>query len=122
MEAKLKYSGDVAIVSISGKLDLDRTQPLKEICLREFRKAKIIFNLGEVNFVGSTGIQNFLSTLNTLKEVNGFGVKLVGVKPELKRVIGILEDQRIQFFESEHSAIQAFEIIEVSVPVEKISE
>ena len=108
MEAKLKFHGDVAIVSISGTLDLDKTQPLRDVCLKKFRASKIVFNLDEVNFVGSTGIQTFLSTINTLKEVNGFGVKIFGVKPELKRVIGILDDQRIQFFDSDDSALQAF--------------
>jgi hypothetical protein len=36
------------------------------------------------------------------------GLKLVGVKPELKRLLGNMEFSKLGFYESDTQAIQAF--------------
>lgn len=108
MEARLKYKGDVAVISIEGALSIERTQPFREICVKEFLQKKIIFNMAATSFVGSTGLQAFLSTLKTLEEGSAHGVKLVGVKAEFRRVIGNLENAKIEFHESEESALGSF--------------
>lgn len=108
MEARLRYQGDIAVISIEGALNIERTQSFRSVCVREFLAKKVIFNMANAAFVGSTGLQAFLSTLRALEEGGAHGVKLVGVQPEFRRVIGNLEGARIEFFENEESALTSF--------------
>ncbi len=108
MEARLRYQGEVAVISIEGALDIEHTQSFKNVCVREFLSKKLIFNMANAAFVGSTGLQAFLSTLRTLEEGGSHGVKLVGVQPEFRRVIGHLESARIEFYENEETALTSF--------------
>ena len=107
MEAIIKSHGEIAIISIQGTLDIQQTQPLREICLRHFKDKKVIFNMERANFVGSTGIQPFLETVKSLAILGKF-VKIVGVKSEFRRIIQNMELQSLEFHETEFTAIESF--------------
>lgn len=108
MEAKLKNQGEVMIITIQGPLDIEKTQPFREVCLRHFLDKKIIFNMEKTAFVGSTGLQAFLETVRTLSEENSHGLKVVGVQAEFKRIFQNLEIQRLQIHETEEVAVSSF--------------
>jgi anti-anti-sigma factor len=108
MRADVKKHGDVFIVSIAGPLQIEETQPLREACRQKLMGEKLVFNMADANFVGSTGIQPFLEMIKLLDEKGAHGVKLVGVKPEFRRLIANLEVNHLQFFDCERSAIAAF--------------
>ena len=107
MEAMIKSHGEIAIISIQGTLDIQQTQPLREICLKHFKDKKVIFNMERASFVGSTGIQPFLETVKSLAGLGRF-VKIVGVKSELRRIIQNMELQSLEFHDSEGMAIESF--------------
>jgi anti-anti-sigma factor len=108
MEAKLKNLGEISIVSISGSLDIEETQPFREACLKHFAAKKVIFNMEDTTFVGSTGIQPFLDTIRALNETSHLGIKVVGVKSEFKRLIMNLELNGLEIHESETAAISSY--------------
>jgi anti-anti-sigma factor len=108
MEANLRNQGEVAIITIQGSLDIEKTQGFREICLRHFVGKKIIFNMQNANFVGSTGLQAFLETVRTLSEENQHGLKVVGVQAEFRRIFQNLEIQRLQIHESLDGALSSF--------------
>ena len=107
MTAKLIDKNGVLIVNIGGTLDIEYTQPFKEACLRQFSSKKIIFNMEKANFVGSTGLQSFIETLQGLSQ-GQHGVKVTGVKTEFRRIFQNLELQRLEIFESDDSAVASF--------------
>lgn len=108
MEAKLKYQGDVAVISIEGSLKIERTQPFKEVCLSQFLAQKVVFNMAQTSFVGSTGLQAFIATLRGFDQRGPHGIKLVGMKPEFVRLLGSMQFSKVEFHESEETAISSF--------------
>lgn len=106
MEARLRRMGDVTVISISGSLTIEETQPFREVCVRKFAGQKVIFNMQRANFVGSTGIQAFLETLQSMDPGAQHGVRMVGVRTEFKRIISNLESQKIEFFEDDDGALR----------------
>lgn len=110
MDAKLKKQGEVSIISINGPLAIERTQGFKEFCIRNFVGQKLIFNMEGVNFVGSTGLQAFFETVRTLSEEGQYGLKLVGLKPEFRRIFQNMEVQKLQIHETVEVAMSSFSI------------
>lgn len=108
MEAKLKNQGEFTIITIKGALDIEKTQPFREACIRHLLDKKVIFNMEKASFVGSTGLQAFLETIRTLSEENQHGLKVVGVQPEFKRIFQNLEIQQLQMHDSEEGAVSSF--------------
>lgn len=108
MRAEVKKHGDVTIISIAGILHIEETQPFREICKKRFMGEKIVFNMSGANFVGSTGLQSFMDAVKGLDEAGTHGVKVVGLKPEFKRLFASIENARFQYFEDLRSAVDAF--------------
>lgn len=108
MEAKVKNQGEVTIITIQGSLEIEKTQPFREACLRHLLGKKVIFNMEKAAFVGSTGLTAFFETIRTLSEENDHGLKVVGLQPEFKRIFQNLEIQKLQMHESEDGAMSSF--------------
>ncbi|MEZ0391712.1 MAG: STAS domain-containing protein [Pseudobdellovibrionaceae bacterium] len=108
METRLKNQGEVTIITIQGSLDIEATQPFREACLRHLLGKKVIFNMEKAAFVGSTGLTAFLEAIRTLSEENQYGLKVVGVQAEFKRIFQNLEIQKLQIHETEAVALSSF--------------
>lgn len=108
MRAEVRKHGDVTIISIAGILHIEETQPFREICKKRFMGEKIVFNMSLANFVGSTGLQSFMEAVKGLDEAGDHGVKVVGLKPEFKRLFASVENARFQYFEDLRTAVGAF--------------
>lgn len=108
MKAALKKMGDVTVISIEGVLEIEQTQPFRKICLERFLGQKLVFNMSDAHFVGSTGLQSFLDTIKKIDDANEFGLKLVGVKPEFRRMLSAMETRRLSFFEELNHAVESF--------------
>jgi anti-anti-sigma factor len=108
MTARVKPHRDITIISLGGTLDIEYTQAFKEACLKKFQNKKVIFNMENANFVGSTGIQPFMETLQTLASAAPAGLKMVGVGVEFKRIFQNLEIQNLEICDSEALAIGSF--------------
>lgn len=110
MRAAVKKSGDVTIISIEGILSIEHTQPFRRICLEKFIGQKLVFNMKSANFVGSTGLQSFLDTIKKIDDSNSFGLKMVGVKPEFRRLLANIETSKLSFFEDVQPAVESFKV------------
>ncbi len=108
MEATVKNQGGVTIITIQGSLEIERTQPFREACLKHFLDKKVIFNMESANFVGSTGLHAFLDTIKVISEENQHGLKVVGLKPEFRHILVNLEFHKLQIHDSEENAVASF--------------
>jgi len=110
MDAKVKNHGEVTVIEILGPLEIEQTQPFREACLKHFLDRKLVFNMEKAAFVGSTGLQAFLETVKTLSEENRHGLKLVGLKPEFRRIFYNLDIHNIQIHETNSCAVLSFQL------------
>ena len=108
MEAKLKQLGEVAVICISGPLVIEQTQSFRDACSKHFFGQKVIFNLENANFVGSTGIHSFVEALRIVSTKSTQGMKLVGLKTEFRRIFGNVEIQGMEICETEILALASF--------------
>lgn len=108
MEAKLKKIGEISVVHIQGALQIEKTQAFRQICEKHFVGQKVIFNMDGASFVGSNGIQHFIDAMKLITANEVGLLKLVGLKPEFKRIFGNLDMKGLQIHESESEAIMSF--------------
>ncbi len=124
MEAKLDQCGEVVVVTFNGRLDIDKTKPFQEACFKNLLDKKVVFNLQPLNFVGSTGIQNFFQVLKEIHAKNKFGLRIAGMTVDFQRLWSINEDPALTVYENTNVALKSFEsqtpeaeVIDSSKPV-----
>lgn len=108
MTAKIKPYNDIMIITLGGTLDIEYTQTFKMVCLKEFQSKKVIFNMQNASFVGSTGIQPFMETLVTLSMHSPQGIKIVGAGVEFRRIFQNLEIGNLEICDNEDAAIGSY--------------
>lgn len=109
MDAKVSYQGDCAIVQISGKINLEKTPSFKSVVLKNFKDRRVVFCLQQLQFVGSSGIQNFFKAVSEISQQNKYGVKLSGVNADFMRLLQFGGNNSFQVFENIDQAIQSFQ-------------
>lgn len=107
MKAQVHKKNGISIINISGKLEMDKAEPLKKVCLDEFSGQNVIFSLNELNFVGSSGIKTFFQIFRELKDENSH-LKFVGLNSDFIRLIELTEDHSFEIYESIDMAINSF--------------
>lgn len=108
MEIKLLLDGDIAVVSLSGRIEIEKTQSFKKACLQKFLDKKVVFCMKNLNFVGSSGIQNFFSVLNDLNVNNKLSAKIAGLNPDFQRLFKFSDCPSLEVHESIENALQSF--------------
>lgn len=108
MEVKLVLDGDIAIVSLSGRIEIEKTQSFKKACLQNFADKKVVFCMKNLHFVGSSGIQSFFGVLNELNTRNQMQVKVAGLSADFHRLFSFSECQNLEVHESIEGALQSF--------------
>lgn len=86
MEADFKRVDGVVVVELKGRLDLESGASLREACLGRWLQEKVVFDLNNLNFVGSLGLQTFVDTLDHMSAKSGAGVRIFGVSSEFRRL------------------------------------
>ena len=108
MDIKLVLDGDITIVSLSGRIEIEKTLSFKKACLQNFSDKKVVFCLKNLNFVGSSGIQNFFSILNDLNTSQKLQVKIAGLSPDFQRLFSFSHCASLEMHESIEGAVQSF--------------
>lgn len=108
MEAKLQRHGDITIVHLRGKLDLEKNQNFRTVCMAQFLNQKVIFCLKDLQFVGSSGIQTFFRTLQEVHQLNKHGIKVAGVKADFLRILQYTAVSGLEVHENSDVAVQSF--------------
>lgn len=108
MKIENTVEGGLEILKIIGALDLQHVSTFKQQVsgLLKNGQAKILFDLEELEFIDSAGLEAFLSTLVTAKKIGGF-VALAGVKKTVARVFEITHmDRAFEIFPDAKEAIE----------------
>ncbi len=109
MQAKLRKDGDITIVELHGKLDFETAEPFRETCQEILINNKVVFNLEELSFVGSSGIGAFVNTLKDFAKSNPVPPKFCNVRSEFKKIFLSAEEPPLQVFEDESTALLSFD-------------
>lgn len=108
MDTKVEHRDGVYVVSLAGQLDFESADALRAQCRRAFPAKKVIFNLQELNFVGSSGLTPFLELLGEMKKNLGKDVKLCAVNRDFLRLFEGGDLAQIEVYENEDKAHNAF--------------
>ena len=65
MQARISHQGEVMVIHLSGRVDVETAQPFREACLNQIKAKKVVFDFQNLSFVGSSGILPFLDTLQS---------------------------------------------------------
>jgi anti-anti-sigma factor len=112
MKTKIVKKGNSIVVVMNGKLDYE-TQILFQNHLDDLmheaksHPKKIIFNLENLEFVGSSGIGRFIQALKDFNHQAPTKPRFCHVKNEFKQMLkGFAEDENFEIYETEDRAIQ----------------
>lgn len=118
MKTRIRKQDEFFIVDLNGTLDFEAQGPLKEemewlineVTTGGEAPRKIIFNLKELSFVGSSGISNFIQTLKQVNSTVPIKPRYCYVRSEFQKLIRAFDDERLfEFFESEDGARRSFD-------------
>ncbi len=112
----MEKQGEYTIINLSGRLDIDKTPPFKDVCIKNFAAQRVIFRLDELSFVGSTGIHSFFTALDEIHKKNKFGCRIVGLSPDFKRFVGCMDTVKLNVHESVDQAMVSFQFSAVGSP------
>ncbi len=118
MKTQFKKSGDTVVVTIEGRLDHETQAPLRENLhklvtpnpARDSVPRKIIFNLEQLEFVGSSGISSFVQTLRDFNAHAPVRPKYCRVGSEFQKVFRAFDEENaFEFFETEERAKRSYD-------------
>ncbi|XGC79421.1 STAS domain-containing protein [Bdellovibrio bacteriovorus] len=108
MNVKILLDGEIAVVSLSGRIEIEKTHAFKNACLQNFSDKKVVFCMKNLNFVGSSGIQNFFGVLNDLNSNKKLNAKIAGLTPDFQRLFSFSGCSALEVHESIEGALQSF--------------
>jgi len=111
MKIETRKVGDVTILDCSGKITLGEGTMAVRNTVREILKndgKKIILNLGDVNYIDSSGIGELVSSYTTV--TNGGGqLKLLNLTKKIQELLAITKLLTVfQVYNDERSAVASF--------------
>ncbi len=114
MKAFIVYKRGVSVVLFDGHLNFLHSKQLKEK-LESFyinkKNKKIIFNLKNLEFIGSSGIKPFIQIFKRLNKKRT-KPRLCGLSPEYQRLFRAFEGRkRFYIFENEGEAIKSYKSV-----------
>lgn len=112
MIAQLSLHGEIAVISLSGRVDIEKAAHLKKVCGGgQIKTQKLIFCLERLHFVGSSGIQNLFQMMEELKSERGIEVKISGLHPDFQRLWQHGERTPVEVHGSLDQAVASFQTL-----------
>ncbi len=114
MKSQIKKVGESIVVQVDGKLDYETQDAFKE-SLRELASKKknsaktdsvpteIIFNMEKLEFVGSSGITQYIQTLKDFAQKTDQKAKILNASSEFKKVMKAFDDEEVFEFDESHA-------------------
>jgi anti-anti-sigma factor len=84
MQAKIMKEDGVCVIYLSGQLNYDSIPPFRKTCLDHLVHEKVIFHCRDLQFVGSTGITDFVETLEKLQQSSVQSPRFCGMSAEFR--------------------------------------
>lgn len=110
MEITTKINGDVAIINLEGRLDLNSSNQLKDASREFFSKdnCKLILNMDGVDFINSSGLGALVSILKEVRNHKG-DLKISNLAEYVKEIFDITQLSSIfDICEDESRALKSF--------------
>ena len=111
MKIEARTVGEVHILDCSGKITLGEGTMAVRNHVREILKnggKKILLNLGDVNYIDSSGIGELVSSFTTVTNQGG-QLKLLNLTKKIQELLAITKLLTVfQVFDSEQAAIGSF--------------
>ena len=113
MSVKLntRQVGDVSVVDVAGRITLGEGSSALRDALRDLinkNQKKILLNLGEVNYIDSSGIGELVSGFTTVTNSGG-QLKLLGLNKRVKDLLQITKLYTVfDVHEDEAGAVRSF--------------
>ena len=111
MELNLKKSGNAVIIYLEGRLDVHLSADIeKEInkLISAESASHFVLNLKDVEYMSSSGLRIFVSTMRILKETNR-KLKLCNINSAVKKIFEVVElMDMFDIHESESDALESF--------------
>ena len=88
MELKIRKNENIYIVDVLGEMDLYNSYKLKELLMKMIEKKieKYIINMGDVEYIDSSGIGALIYITSTIKKMN-LRLSIINVHGSVKKVI-----------------------------------
>ena len=111
MKIDTRTVGDVHVLDVSGKITLGEGTMAIRNTVREVLKSggkKIILNLGDVNYIDSSGIGELVSTFTSVTNQGG-QLKLLNLTKKINELLVITKLHTVfHVFENEQAALGSF--------------
>lgn len=94
MKSKISQMDDFTVVELSGYLDFENANPIAsslEELYKNNKQAKVVIDLSGLEFVGSSGISNFVKSLRSFNKLR-MKPAYCGVKSEFVRLFRAFEE------------------------------
>jgi len=114
LEARIIQAHDITVVKLKGFLDFEVAETFRKNCLENLAGYKVIFNLRELSFVGSSGITPFVDMLIQFSKNSEIPPKFCEMTSEFKRLFLSSQLSELEIFEDELGAMKSFTVSSVT--------
>lgn len=109
MKARIKNQGNTIVLYLDGKVDYETQDNVCQVISKTIAKnktdetpKKIIVSFENLEFVGSTGITQFVNQLKQVHTLNRSTPKYCGVRSEFQKIIKAFDEtNEFDFFDDE---------------------
>jgi anti-anti-sigma factor len=112
MDLQTTRVGDVIVIYLKGRLDVHLSADIeKEInrIIKDEPQAHLLLNLAEVEYMSSSGLRIFVSTMRILKESQR-KLKLCNMNNAVKKIFEVVElMDMFEIYDSEEEALKSFQ-------------
>ncbi len=112
MDLQTKREGDVIVIYLKGRLDVHLSADIeKEInrIIKDEPQVHLLLNLAEVEYMSSSGLRIFVSTMRILKESQR-KLKLCNMNNAVKKIFEVVElMDMFEIYDSEEEALKSFQ-------------
>ncbi len=113
MKTHIRRDGNIVVVSLQGQLDYETTDLLRDNLFKLQKEAtndQVVFDLGELQFVGSSGISAFVQTLRDFNVSIQNRPRYANVRNEFKRIMTAFDDnQTFEFWDTTERALRTID-------------
>ena len=118
MQALVKKKGDWTVVTMKGRIQLEKAGAFREACMKGLEAQKVVFEMSHLQFVGSTGMTEFFQCLADMQKEKGCSIGMVGLSEDFKRFVSVSAAAQIKIFSKLEDVFNSthldFESLEVS--------
>ena len=111
LQATYRDAGAVTVLDLSGRITLGEGSALLRTTIRELlegQRLRILVNLGDINYIDSSGIGELVRNYMTVIKAGG-EMKVVGLKPKVEEIFKVTQLHQIfQEFQDEKEALASF--------------